>query len=74
MLFMWELVQNACSLISTGLTLYSEGKTKIELDNFYTRWLLDFTMRTYGVNQEFQFDEGIWLHRMSGQIRFFFRK
>ena len=33
-----------------------------------------FTMRTYGVNQEFRFDEGIWLHRKSGQIRFFFGK
>ena len=32
------------------------------------------TMRTYGVNQEFRFDEGIWLHRKSGQIRFFFQK
>ena len=31
-----------------------------------------FTMRTYGVNQEIRFDEGIWLHRKSGQIRFFF--
>ena len=31
-----------------------------------------FTMRIYGVNQEFRFDEGIWLHRKSGQIRFFF--
>ena len=30
-----------------------------------------FTMRTYGVNPEFGFDEGIWLHRQSGQIRFF---
>ena len=33
-----------------------------------------FTMRTYGVNQKFRFDEGIWLHRKSGQIRFFFGK
>ena len=31
-------------------------------------------MRTYGVNQEFRFDEGIWLYRKSGQIRFFFGK
>ena len=31
-----------------------------------------FTLRTYGVNQEFRFDEGNWLHRKSGQIRFFF--
>ena len=30
-----------------------------------------FTMRTYGVDQEFRFDAGIWLHRKSGQIRFF---
>ena len=30
-----------------------------------------FTMRTYGVNQEFRFDRGIWLHRKSHQIRFF---
>ena len=30
-----------------------------------------FTMRSYGVNQAFGFDEGIWLHRKSGQIRFF---
>ena len=33
-----------------------------------------FTMRTYGVNQAFQFVEGIWLHRKSRHIRFFFRK
>ena len=33
-----------------------------------------FTTRTYGVNQKFRFDEGIWLHRKSGQIRFFFGK
>ena len=30
-----------------------------------------FTIRTYGVKQEFRFDEGVWLHRKSGQIRFF---
>ena len=24
-----------------------------------------FTMRTYGVNQAFRFDEDIWLHRKS---------
>ena len=33
-----------------------------------------FTMRTYGVNQLFRFDEGIWLHRKSRQPRFFFGK
>ena len=33
-----------------------------------------FTMRTYGVNLEFRLDEGIWLHRKSGKIRFYFRK
>ena len=31
-----------------------------------------FTMRTHGVNQAFRFVEGIWLHRKSHQIRFFF--
>ena len=31
-----------------------------------------FTIHTYGVNQAFQFFEGIWLHRKSHQIRFFF--
>ena len=31
-----------------------------------------FTMRTHGVNQEVRFDEGIWLYRKSGEIRFFF--
>ena len=30
-----------------------------------------FTMRTYGVNQDFRFAEGIWLHRKSRQIQFF---
>ena len=30
------------------------------------------TMRTHGVNQGFRFVEGIWLHRKSRQIRFFF--
>ena len=33
-----------------------------------------FTIRTYGVNQEFRFGEGIWLHRKSRQIGFFFGK
>ena len=33
-----------------------------------------FTMRTHGVNQAFRFVEGIWLHRKSRQIRFFFKK
>ena len=33
-----------------------------------------FTMRTHGVNQAFRFVEGIWLHRKSHQIRFFFRE
>ena len=28
-----------------------------------------FTIRTYGVNQAFQFVDGIWLHRKSRQIR-----
>ena len=28
-----------------------------------------FTMRTHGVNQAFQFVEGIWLHRKSRQIQ-----
>ena len=42
-------------------------------------WLLYYmvahlTMRTHGVNQAFQFVEGILLHRKSRQIRFFFRK
>ena len=31
-----------------------------------------YTMHTYGVNQEFRFVEGIWFHRKSRQIRFFF--
>ena len=31
-----------------------------------------FTMRTHGVNQAFQFVEGIRLHRKPRQIRFFF--
>ena len=31
-----------------------------------------FTKRTYGVNKEFRFVEGIWLQRKSRQIRFFF--
>ena len=33
-----------------------------------------FTFRAYGVNQVFRFVEGIWLHRKSRQINFFFRK
>jgi len=33
-----------------------------------------FNVRTYGVNQAFRLDEGIWLHRKSRQIRHFFRK
>ena len=32
------------------------------------------TMRTHGVNQAFRLVKGIWLHRKSRQIRFFFRK
>ena len=46
-----------------------------ELDHgFYIRWLLIFCMRTYGVNQEFRFVEGIWLGRKSRQIQFFFSR
>ena len=33
-----------------------------------------FTMRTHGVYQAFRFVEGIWLHRKSHKIRFFFGK
>ena len=32
------------------------------------------TVRTYGVIQAFRFVEGIWLHRKSRKILFFFRK
>ena len=32
------------------------------------------TMRTHEVNKAFRFVEGIWLHRESRQIRFFFGK
>ena len=32
------------------------------------------TVRTYGVNLVIRFVEGIWLHRKSRQLRFFFRK
>ena len=38
---------------------------------FSYKMVAHFTMR-YGVNQAFRFDEGIWLHRKSRQIRFFF--
>ena len=31
-----------------------------------------FTMRTQGVNQAFRFVGGVWLHRKSRQIRYFF--
>ena len=47
-------------------------------DCWYTWFLYQmvapFTMRTYGVNQEFRFVEVIWLDRKSRQIRFFSRK
>ena len=33
-----------------------------------------FTMRTHGINQAFRFVEGIWLHRKSHEIWFFFLK
>ena len=33
----------------------------------------NFTMRTHGVNKTFRFVEGIWLHRKSRQIRFFWK-
>ena len=39
---------------------------------FLYQMVAHFTLRTYGVNQEFRFVEGIWLHRKSSQIRFFF--
>ena len=32
------------------------------------------TVRTYGVNQVFQYVEGIWLHRMSRQIKNIFEE
>ena len=38
---------------------------------FLHQMVAHFTMRTYGVNLEFRFDEGIWLHRKSGQIPIF---
>ena len=33
-----------------------------------------FTIRTYGVNQEFRYVESVCLHRKSRQIRFIFRR
>ena len=41
---------------------------------FLYQMVAQFTMRTYGVKQGFRFVEGIWLHRKSSQIRFFFGK
>ena len=32
------------------------------------------TVRTYGVNRVFRLVEGIWLHRMGRQIRFFWER
>ena len=36
--------------------------------------MYNFTMRTYGVYQEFRFVKGIWLHQKSLQIRIISRK
>ena len=49
------------------------------LSNHGSSWYLyqivdQNTVRTYVVNQVFRLVEGIWLHRKSRQIRFFFRK
>ena len=40
----------------------------------YHYMVAHFTLRTYVVNQEFRFVEGIWLHRQSRQVPFIFRK
>mgnify|MGYP001336334235 CR=1 FL=1 len=34
--------------------------------------MVHLTMLTYGVNQEFRFFEGIWLHRKIRQFQLFF--
>ena len=41
---------------------------------FLFEMVTHFTMRTYGVNQAFQFVNGIWIHRNSRQIRFLLKR
>ena len=49
-------------------------KKKCSVPLFIYKIVAHFTMRTYGVNQEFRFDECIWLHRKSGVKSDFFQK
>ena len=58
------------------LDLKNTGNKKSSLKDPKTHGVLyhmvaHFVMHPYGVNQEFRFVEGIWLHRNSRQIRFF---
>jgi len=41
---------------------------------FLYKMVAHFTMRTYGVNQAFQFIEGIWLHRKESNPGFISNK
>ena len=54
---------------NTGPSKHEENRLKIPW--FLYKMVGHFTMRTYGVNQEYRLVEGIWLHQKGSQIRVF---
>ena len=54
--------------------MIAEELQKMRHTTMVLRWLLILLCSHIGVNHELRFVEGIWLHRRSHQIRFFFRK
>ena len=70
--------KNAITSVAVfSLNIHKKPKVSFflnKLDGFLYWMVAHFTMRTHGVNQAFHYVEGIWLHRKSRQIRFFFSK
>ena len=67
-------VQTNFSLKAVQNTFFLSIRLQWKRHWFLYEMVTHFTMRTYGVNQAFQFVKGIWLHRKSRQIRFFSEK
>ena len=70
--FFWHLLR---AMDSLSLFSSSGGDKLLKTFLWYLYYMVAQNMlRTYGVNQEFRFVEGIWLHRHRGKIRFLFQK
>ena len=63
-------VQTNFSLKAVQNTFFLSIRLQWKRHWFLYEMVTHFTMRTYGVNQAFQFVNGIWIHRNSRQIRF----